>query len=62
MSTAQTTAERYIHAANTGHLDALADFVIPDFHQRFYGFPDGWGIEGARAYLTMLRSAYPDLE
>ncbi|MEZ4864208.1 MAG: ester cyclase [Caldilineaceae bacterium] len=61
MSTAKTAAERYINAMNTGTLDDLAEFVAPDFEQIFYGFPTVQGLEGANAYITMLRAAYPDL-
>lgn len=62
MSKAKIAAERYIQAMNSGKLDDLAEFVAPDFQQIMYGFPEVNGLDGARGYITMLRSAYPDLQ
>ncbi len=62
MATAQSVVERYINVMNSGNIDELEKFIAPDFQQLFYGFPAVQGLEGARGYVTMLRTAYPDLE
>lgn len=61
MSNALTAAECYINAMNTGNLNELEAFIDPDFHQAFYGFPNVTALEEAKAYIIMLRAAYPDL-
>lgn len=62
MSKTSTAAERFINAMNTGNLEEMEEFIAPDFHQVMYGFPDLIGLDGAKGYVTMLRSAFPDLE
>lgn len=47
---------------NAGHLDRANDFVTPDYleHQQRPGAEGREGIDVARAFLSMMRVAFPD--
>ena len=51
----------YEEVMNQGKLDTLDEIIADDFleHQEFPGMPTGK--EGVRAYVTMFRDAFPDL-
>jgi predicted ester cyclase len=62
MSDNPNAIERYVAVMNDGSTEQLAAIVTDDFQQLLYGFPTAHGVAGARDYVTMLRTAFPDLQ
>lgn len=53
---------RYIEEiVNTGNVDALADFISPDYVEAYNNIRHALGLEGARRHILGVRETYPDL-
>jgi predicted ester cyclase len=62
------TAEKNKELARTlfqmfeaGELSRLSEYIHEDFVGHSPGFPDAYGVEGQQEYVSVFRSAFPDL-
>jgi predicted ester cyclase len=51
----------YETVVNTGNIDALTDFISPDYSEIHEGVRHALGLEGARQHVLGVRRTYPDL-
>jgi steroid delta-isomerase-like uncharacterized protein len=58
----QVLVEKWIKAYNEGDLEAFDEIISADFEQKIYGLPDVNGLEGYKEYISMIHTAYPDIE
>jgi predicted ester cyclase len=51
----------YEEIVNTGNVDAIEDFIAPEYEEIHDGKRHAMGIEGAKAHVLGGRQTYPDL-
>jgi predicted ester cyclase len=51
----------YEEVGNTGNLDAIEQYISPEYTEMYNGERRSVGIEGAKAHIAGVRQTYPDL-